>query len=91
MTGRGLERLSRAAHIKSAEETAIRRGNPMQNVGTVDRILRLVVGAGLVALVFFGPKTPWGWVGVIPLLTAILGYCPAYSLFGIRTCPLQKE
>jgi len=57
------------------------------NVGTVDRIVRIVVGLALLALVFVGPKTPWGWIGVIPLVTGLIRYCPLYSLLGIRTCP----
>ena len=56
------------------------------NVGTVDRILRIVVGIILIALVFVGPHTPWGWIGVIPLVTGIAGFCPAYSAFGLNTC-----
>lgn len=58
----------------------------MTNVGTIDRALRIVVGLALISLVFVGPQTPWGWIGAIPLLTAIVGFCPAYRLFGIRTC-----
>jgi ABC-type polysaccharide/polyol phosphate export permease len=58
----------------------------MQNVGGVDRALRAVVGLILIALVFVGPQTPWGWIGVVPLLTAIIGFCPAYTIFGIKTC-----
>lgn len=61
----------------------------MQNVGTIDRILRVVVGLGLLSLVFVGPQTPWGWIGLIPLITAAIGFCPAYRIFGIRTCPLK--
>lgn len=56
------------------------------NVGGIDRVLRAVVGIALIALVFVGPKTPWGWIGVIPLLTAVVGWCPPYALFGINTC-----
>ncbi|WP_275077771.1 YgaP family membrane protein [Acidithiobacillus caldus] len=44
----------------------------------------------LIALVFVGPKTPWGWVGIVPLVTGLAGFCPAYALFGIRTCKLPK-
>jgi hypothetical protein len=58
----------------------------MFNVGTIDRVLRIIVGAGLIALVFFGPKTLWGWVGLVPLVTGLIGWCPAYSLLGIKTC-----
>ena len=57
------------------------------NVGTVDRIVRIVVGLALIALVFVGPKTPWGWIGVIPLVTGLIRFCPLYSVLGIRTCP----
>jgi hypothetical protein len=55
------------------------------NVGTVDRILRLIVGAVLISLVFVGPQTPWGWIGIIPIVTALVGWCPAYRLVGLRT------
>lgn len=60
------------------------------NVGTVDRVIRALVGIVLLAMVFVGPQTAWGWIGLIPLLTAIVGICPAYSLLGIRTCPTAK-
>jgi len=65
-----------------------------KNVGTVDRVARVVVGVVLIGLVFVGPMTPWGWIGVIPILTALVGWCPAYRLLGIRTCPatgVKKE
>ncbi|WP_455374428.1 YgaP family membrane protein [Limibacillus halophilus] len=57
-----------------------------RNVGTIDRLLRIILGLGLISLVFVGPQTYWGLIGIVPLLTALAGYCPAYSLFGIRTC-----
>jgi Inner membrane protein YgaP-like, transmembrane domain len=56
------------------------------NVGTIDRILRILVGLALIALVFVGPKTPWGWIGVVPLLTGLVRICPAYTLLGLNTC-----
>lgn len=55
------------------------------NVGTVDRIARVVLGIGLLALVFVGPQTLWGLVGIVPLATALVGFCPAYRLLGICT------
>jgi Protein of unknown function (DUF2892) len=55
------------------------------NVGTADRILRLIVGAVLISLVFVGPQTQWGWIGIIPIVTALVGWCPAYKLIGLRT------
>jgi hypothetical protein len=62
-----------------------------KNEGTIDRVLRIIVGAILIALVFVGPQTPWGWIGVIPLATGLIGWCPAYRIFGIRTCPMEKR
>ncbi len=56
------------------------------NVGTVDRVVRIVVGLVLISLVFWGPETNWGWIGLIPLVTGIVGWCPAYRLVGIDTC-----
>ena len=61
------------------------------NVGSIDRILRIVVGLGLISLVFVGPQTPWGWIGVVPLLTAAISFCPLYTLIGIRTCPIGNK
>ncbi len=63
-----------------------------KNVGLIDRVLRVLVGAGLIAaaLLVDHPYAWVGWIGVIPLLTGIVGFCPAYSLFGLRTCPLQR-
>jgi len=58
----------------------------MKNVGSIDKILRVVVGLALIAIVFVGPQTPWGWIGVIPLLTAAIGFCPLYKLIGVNTC-----
>lgn len=58
----------------------------MKNVGSIDKILRVVVGLALIAIVFVGPQTPWGWIGVIPLLTAAIGFCPLYKLIGVTTC-----
>lgn len=60
------------------------------NVGGIDRVLRIVAGLVLISLVFVGPKTVWGWIGVVPLLTALIGYCPAYSIFGLSTCPMKS-
>jgi hypothetical protein len=60
-----------------------------KNEGTVDRVLRVVAGAALVSLVFVGPETAWGWIGIVPLVTGLLGNCPVYSLLGISTCPVR--
>jgi len=56
------------------------------NMGTLDRVIRVIVGLGLLAIAFVGPQTPWGYIGIIPLVTALIGYCPAYRLFGLNTC-----
>jgi hypothetical protein len=60
------------------------------NVGSLDRALRIIVGLALLSLVFVGPQTLWGLVGIVPLLTAAVGFCPAYTLLGLNTCPLAK-
>jgi len=59
-----------------------------KNVGGIDRILRIGAGVILLALVFVGPQTPWGWLGLVPLLTGLLGRCPLYAALGFNTCPL---
>ena len=59
------------------------------NVGTIDRVLRVIAGLALIALAlgyFPGYQSIWGWVGVIPLITGFVGTCPVYSLFGMNTC-----
>jgi hypothetical protein len=61
------------------------------NEGALDRIIRVIVGLAIISLVFIGPKTPWAWFGLVPLLTGLIGFCPAYALFGIRTCPARKS
>ena len=61
-----------------------------RNEGNVDRVLRVVVGAVLISLVFIGPKTAWGWIGLVPFVTGLLGTCPVYTLFDMRTCPMKE-
>ena len=56
----------------------------------IERILRALIGLGLLALVFLGPRTAWGWIGLIPLLTGVTGLCPLYTLLGISTCPKKS-
>lgn len=55
------------------------------NEGMLDRIIRVVLGLVLVSLAFFGPRTPLAWLGLIPLVTGIVGFCPLYRLVGLRT------
>ncbi|MGB5527280.1 MAG: DUF2892 domain-containing protein [Gemmatimonadota bacterium] len=61
------------------------------NEGMADRALRVIAGIVLVSLVFVGPKTPWGWIGVVPIVTGLVGTCPLYTLFGWRTCPMKES
>jgi hypothetical protein len=56
-----------------------------RNIGTVDRWLRAIIGIALIALVFYGPQTRWGWLGLIPLATSLVGWCPLYSALGMST------
>ena len=56
------------------------------NEGPVDRIVRIVAGIGILLLAFVGPKTPWAYLGIVPLATGIVGICPPYALFGYSTC-----
>lgn len=60
------------------------------NEGKIDRILRVVIGVVLLSLIFIGPQTMWGLVGLIPLLTGIVGFCPLYRVLGFNTCSLNK-
>jgi hypothetical protein len=58
-----------------------------KNEGAVDRGFRVILGVVLLSLVFFGPHTAWGWIGIVPLLTGAVGTCPLYNLVGLNTCP----
>lgn len=58
----------------------------MPNIGLIDRTLRALISAGILSLVFLGPQTAWGYIGLISLLTAVSGFCPLYKIIGIKTC-----
>ena len=60
------------------------------NAGSLDRILRIVAGLVLIALAATGTVGVWDWIGVVPLATGLFGFCPAYTLLGINTCPMKK-
>jgi len=62
-----------------------------RNEHTIDRALRVILGLGLLAIAFVGPKTPLGYLGIIPLATGLAGTCPIYSLLGLSTCRLPKR
>lgn len=57
-----------------------------RNEGQTDRFLRIVAGLALLYLAITGQYTPWTWIGIVPLLTGLIGWCPAYALLGINTC-----
>ena len=61
------------------------------NEGTLDRTIRIVIGLALLTLTIAGPRTLLGLIGVVPLLTGIVGFCPLYRLVGIRTCPMPRN
>lgn len=61
------------------------------NVGGIDRIARIIAGLVLVGLTAAGMIGAWGWIGLVPLLTGLFKFCPAYAMFGINTCPMNKK
>ena len=61
-----------------------------QNVHNTERVVRVIVGLAIISLVFIGPQSAWGWVGLIPLATGIIGWCPPYALFGFSTCTKRE-
>jgi Protein of unknown function (DUF2892) len=60
------------------------------NVGGIDRIARVVLGLALIALTLTGAICAWGWIGVVPVATAAIGFCPLYTLLGFNSCPMKK-
>lgn len=62
-----------------------KQGESMDNVGNLDRFFRAIIGLVLISLVYNGPQTVWGWIGLFPLATAITSFCPVYTLLGVRT------
>ena len=62
-----------------------------ENVGTIDRMLRVTLGLGLIWFAYSGAIGIWGYVGVVPLLTGLFSFCPFYALIGVDTCPMRKR
>ncbi|BDC47994.1 hypothetical protein F183_A03100 [Bryobacterales bacterium F-183] len=62
-----------------------------KNEGGVDRAARVLLGIAALAMTQVGPQTPWGYLGIVPLLTGLAGNCPLYSVFGWNTCPLKRS
>ena len=61
-----------------------------KNEGIIDRVVRVIVGLALLSIVFVGPQTLWGLIGIVPLVTGLVGTCPVYSILGIRTCAIKS-
>jgi len=61
-----------------------------KNEGFIDRTLRILLGVLLLAMVFIGPQTFWGYVGLIPLITGLVGFCPLYKIFGLSSCSVKS-
>lgn len=62
-----------------------------KNVGNLDRAIRIIIGLALLSLIFVGPQSLWGLVGLIPIGTALIGWCPPYAIFGISTCRTRAD
>jgi len=75
----------KSPHIPSHQENTMKT-----NVGGIDKIIRILAGIALIAWALMGGPV-WAWIGVVPLATGLLGWCPAYTLFGMNTCPLSKK
>ncbi len=60
------------------------------NEGVIDRALRVIAGLVLITLAATGTVGIWGWIGVVPLLTGLFGFCPVYAIFGMSTCSMKK-
>lgn len=62
-----------------------------KNEHPIERLLRVVAGVAILSLAFIGPKSPWAYLGAIPILTGLIGSCPLYTLFGFSTCPVKSR
>lgn len=57
-----------------------------KNIGGTERVIRVVVGLAITSLAFVGPASPWAFLGLVPVATGLMGWCPPYAIFGINTC-----
>ena len=62
-----------------------------KNAGSIDRVVRVIVGLALIAMTLTGTIGVWGWIGIVPIATAAMGFCPLYTLLGISTCPVDAK
>jgi len=63
----------------------------VKNIHSIERVVRVLVGLAVVSLVFIGPQSPWGWLGLIPIATGLIGWCPPYAMLGISTCKKPEK
>ncbi len=61
------------------------------NIGKTERVIRVIAGLGIVSLAFVGPASPWAFLGLVPVATGLLGWCPPYAILGINTCKVPKQ
>lgn len=62
-----------------------------QNIHNIERVVRVVVGLAITSLAVIGPQTPWAWLGLLPVATGLIGWCPPYALLGISTCKTRPQ
>ena len=62
-----------------------------KNAGSIDRVIRVVVGLALIGMTLTGAIGVWGWIGIVPIATAAMGFCPLYTLLGMNTCPMETK
>jgi len=63
----------------------------MKNEGLLDRVLRVILGTVLLSLTVLGPMTAWGYIGIVPILTGLFGFCPIYKILGLSTCSFNRK
>ena len=62
----------------------------MKNEGKIDRIIRVIIGIAILSLTIIGPQSMWGLVGLVPLITGLIGFCPLYKILGLNSCPIKN-
>ena len=81
--------MCRDRHRRSQRHRGVAEGK--LDEGTLDRALRVLAGLVLIALTLTGTIGVWGWIGIVPIATGLMGWCPAYTLLGINTCPMKSR
>jgi hypothetical protein len=91
----GDRNISKLANVDPLEVHSIHHlqleNSMKKNAGNVDRALRVVIGLALIGLTVTGTIGVWGWIGIVPIATAAMGFCPLYSLLGMNTCPMEAK